>query len=124
LIFLHDLQLFDEVLPASVISGDKVPTMASQLTRGPDREAVGHGGVVDIGGRRALVFYSIEDAELNRCAMGRSGNSEVPTAAADVLCTRNKHLYDEAVVAYCREHAVEIRDDVERLRRLREGESR
>lgn len=45
------------------------------------------------------------------------------SVAADVLCTRNKHLYHEAVVAYCREHAIEIMDDVELLGRLRETES-
>jgi predicted nucleic acid-binding protein len=40
---------------------------------------------------------------------------------ADVLCTRNRHLYHEAVVAYCREYAIEIMDDVELLSRLREA---
>jgi putative PIN family toxin of toxin-antitoxin system len=41
---------------------------------------------------------------------------------ADVLCTRNRHLYHEAVVAYCRRHGVEIMDDVELLSRLRKVE--
>jgi predicted nucleic acid-binding protein len=43
-------------------------------------------------------------------------------AGADVLCTRNRHLYDEAVVAYCRLHAIEIMDDIELLARLRKAE--
>lgn len=40
-------------------------------------------------------------------------------AKADAICTRNKHLYHEAVVTYCRQHAVEIMDDVGLLARLR-----
>ena len=44
-------------------------------------------------------------------------------AGADVLCSRNRHLYHEAVVAYCRQYAIEIMDDIELLRRLREMES-
>ena len=41
-------------------------------------------------------------------------------APADVICTRNKHLYHEAVVGYCRQHAIDIMDDVQVLARLRE----
>ncbi|MGO8750022.1 MAG: putative toxin-antitoxin system toxin component, PIN family [Thermoguttaceae bacterium] len=41
---------------------------------------------------------------------------------ADILCTRNRHLYHEVVVAYCRQHAVEILDDIELLARLRKME--
>jgi putative PIN family toxin of toxin-antitoxin system len=41
---------------------------------------------------------------------------------ADVLCTRNRHLRHEAVVAYCRQHGIEIMDDVELLSRLRKVE--
>jgi predicted nucleic acid-binding protein len=41
---------------------------------------------------------------------------------ADVLCTRNRHLRHEAVVAYCRQHAIEIMDDIELVARLREAE--
>jgi putative PIN family toxin of toxin-antitoxin system len=47
----------------------------------------------------------------------------VATAVAgrgNVLCTRNRHLFHERVVAYCREHAVEIMDDLALLARLRE----
>jgi putative PIN family toxin of toxin-antitoxin system len=44
-------------------------------------------------------------------------------AGADVLCTRNKHFYHEAVLAYCRAHAIEIMDDVQLLGRLRQSES-
>jgi uncharacterized protein len=43
---------------------------------------------------------------------------------AEVICTRNNHLYHEAVVAYCRQHAIEILGDVELLARLRASESR
>lgn len=38
---------------------------------------------------------------------------------ANVLCTRNRHLYHDAPVAYCRQHAIEIMDDIEILARLR-----
>lgn len=41
---------------------------------------------------------------------------------ADVLCTRNGHLFDERVISYCRQHAVEIMDDIELLALLREHE--
>jgi putative PIN family toxin of toxin-antitoxin system len=41
---------------------------------------------------------------------------------ADILCTRNRHLYHAAVVAHCRRHAVEIMDDIELLARLRKME--
>jgi putative PIN family toxin of toxin-antitoxin system len=47
----------------------------------------------------------------------------VATAVAGrchVLCTRNRHLFHERVVAYCREHAIEIMDDLALLARLRE----
>jgi putative PIN family toxin of toxin-antitoxin system len=44
-------------------------------------------------------------------------------SGADVLCTRNRHFYHESVVAYGRQHAFEILDDIELLRRLREAES-
>jgi predicted nucleic acid-binding protein len=44
-------------------------------------------------------------------------------AGADVLCTRNRHLLHEAVLAYGRQHALEIMDDIELLRRLRQPES-
>jgi hypothetical protein len=43
-------------------------------------------------------------------------------AGADVHCTRNRHLYHEAVIAYCREHGVEIMDDIRLLARLRRAE--
>jgi putative PIN family toxin of toxin-antitoxin system len=38
---------------------------------------------------------------------------------ADVLCTRNRHLFHERVVTYCEEHAIEIMDDLALLDRLR-----
>jgi putative PIN family toxin of toxin-antitoxin system len=44
-------------------------------------------------------------------------------AGADVLCTRNKHLFHETVVAYGRQYAVEIMSDIELLERLRQAES-
>lgn len=43
-------------------------------------------------------------------------------AGADVLCTRNRHLRHEDVVAHCRRYGVEVMDDLELLRRLREAE--
>lgn len=41
------------------------------------------------------------------------------TGGVEVLCTRNRHLFHEDVVAYCRQHAIEIMDDLELLARLR-----
>ena len=49
----------------------------------------------------------------------------VATAVAgkvDVLCTRNRHLFHETVVAYCRECGIEVMDDIELLARLRASE--
>ncbi len=42
--------------------------------------------------------------------------------AANVLCTRDRHLRDRAVTEYCRIHGVEVLDDLELLRRLRASE--
>lgn len=42
------------------------------------------------------------------------------SAGADILCTRNRHFYNEAVITYCRRFAVEIMDDVELLARMRQ----
>lgn len=42
---------------------------------------------------------------------------------AEVLCTRNlKHLAHPDVVAYCRQHAIEIMDDLALLKRLRRSD--
>jgi putative PIN family toxin of toxin-antitoxin system len=40
-------------------------------------------------------------------------------AHADVLCTRDRDFLHPDVLAYCRDHGVEIMDDVELLDRLR-----
>jgi hypothetical protein len=40
-------------------------------------------------------------------------------ARVDVICTRNKHLHHEAVIAYCRQYAIEVMDDLDLLARLR-----
>jgi putative PIN family toxin of toxin-antitoxin system len=37
----------------------------------------------------------------------------------NVLCTRNRHLFNASVVAYCRQSDVEILDDIELIGRLR-----
>jgi putative PIN family toxin of toxin-antitoxin system len=37
---------------------------------------------------------------------------------ADVLCSRNRHLFHEDVLAYCREHAIAVMDDVTLLARI------
>jgi uncharacterized protein len=42
---------------------------------------------------------------------------------ANVLCTRNRHLFHETVVAYCRECAIEVMDDIRLLARLRANET-
>jgi uncharacterized protein len=42
---------------------------------------------------------------------------------ADVLCTLDRHLFHEDVIAYCRTHAIAIMDDVALLALLRKGES-
>ena len=39
-----------------------------------------------------------------------------------VLCMRNRHLFHESVVGYCRQRGLEIMDDIELLDRLREEE--
>lgn len=41
---------------------------------------------------------------------------------ADVLCSRDQHLYDPAVRAYCEQHGIEVIDDVALLRRLRSAD--
>ncbi len=42
---------------------------------------------------------------------------------ADVICTRNKHLRHEAVIAYCKARLIEVVDDISLLTRLRENEA-
>jgi len=39
---------------------------------------------------------------------------------ADVLCTRNRHLFHRRVVAYCGQRSIRVMDDLELLRRMRE----
>jgi putative PIN family toxin of toxin-antitoxin system len=39
---------------------------------------------------------------------------------ADVICTRNRHLYHEDVLAYCTSHAIKIMDDLALLTALRQ----
>jgi putative PIN family toxin of toxin-antitoxin system len=49
----------------------------------------------------------------------------VATAVAgqvDALCTRNRHLFHESVVAYCGQHAIHVMNDLELLARLQESE--
>jgi putative PIN family toxin of toxin-antitoxin system len=41
---------------------------------------------------------------------------------AQVLCTRNRHLFHHSVVAYCVERGAKVMDDMELLNRLREEE--
>lgn len=43
---------------------------------------------------------------------------------ADVLCTLDRHLFHADVVAHCRAHAIEIMNDIDLLRVLREEERR
>ncbi|HET6883575.1 MAG TPA: putative toxin-antitoxin system toxin component, PIN family [Pirellulales bacterium] len=38
---------------------------------------------------------------------------------ANVICTRNKHLRDPDVLAYCAAHSIRVADDLELLRELR-----
>jgi len=38
-----------------------------------------------------------------------------------VLCSRDRHLHQPEVVAYCRDHAIEVMDDIDLMRRLREN---
>ncbi len=42
---------------------------------------------------------------------------------AEILCTRNRHLFHRDVLDYCRQHGVEVMDDIELLRRLRQVEA-
>jgi putative PIN family toxin of toxin-antitoxin system len=41
----------------------------------------------------------------------------------NVICTRNKHFYHDAVIAYCNERSIEVLDDISVLTRLRENEA-
>ena len=38
---------------------------------------------------------------------------------ADVLCTRDRHLFQPGVIAFCRAHGVRVMNDLESLLRLR-----
>lgn len=40
---------------------------------------------------------------------------------ANVICTRNKHLYHPDVLAYCARHSIRVMDDLELLRELDAG---
>jgi len=42
--------------------------------------------------------------------------------AAEVLCTRDRHLHHSAVTGYCRIRGIEVLDDVKLLARLRASE--
>jgi predicted nucleic acid-binding protein len=42
---------------------------------------------------------------------------------AQVLCTRDRHLYQRAALVFCREHGIEVMDDLQLLARLRGSES-
>ena len=44
------------------------------------------------------------------------------TGQVQVVCTRNRHLFHDNVSAYCRHRGFEIMDEIELLKRLREGE--
>ena len=41
----------------------------------------------------------------------------------DVICTRNRHLFHEDVLSYCREQKIEILDDLTLLTRIRQQET-
>jgi predicted nucleic acid-binding protein len=38
---------------------------------------------------------------------------------ADLICTRNRHLYHDDVLAYCNRHAINVMDDLAALTALR-----
>ena len=42
-------------------------------------------------------------------------------ARADVLCTRNRHLFDQQVVSHCEQYGVAVMDDLALLAKLREA---
>jgi putative PIN family toxin of toxin-antitoxin system len=60
-------------------------------------------------------------------AMDDPGDRAIVAAAiagrANVICTLDRHFYQGPVRDYCRERMIEILDDIELLRRLREAES-
>ncbi len=39
---------------------------------------------------------------------------------AEVLCTRDRHLYEPSALEYCHQYGIEVVDDIDLLTRLRE----
>jgi putative PIN family toxin of toxin-antitoxin system len=73
--------------------------------------------------RQALVLDPVGDQEQ---IMDDPRDVAVIAAAvagrANVICTLDRHFYQEAVTAYCRQQGLEITDDIELLRRLRSAD--
>ena len=67
-------------------------------------------------------LVSLSTADIIRIVPHDPDDDHVVAAAviakANVLCMRNKHFYHESVVDYCRQHEIEILDDIELLQSL------
>ena len=66
--------------------------------------------VLPVTSQEAIVVRDLQDDPIVHTAVA---------GAADVLCTRDRHLYDSAVTEYCRIRGIEVIDDIELLSRLR-----
>ena len=75
----------------------------------------------------AAALVDVREEDVVRVVPHDQDDDSIVAAAvvgrASVICTRNNHLYHEAVLTYCRQHGIEIMDDVALLARLRESET-
>jgi len=63
---------------------------------------------------------------INQVATDPDDDRVVATAVAgdaDILCTRDRHFFNDAVLSYCAAHDIKIMDDVELLQLLRQDDA-
>jgi predicted nucleic acid-binding protein len=66
--------------------------------------------VIPVTSQEAIVVHDPKDDPIVHTAVA---------GAAEVLCTRDRHLYHSAVTEYCRVRGIEVLDDIALLSRLR-----